>query len=177
MKHNANFITIFLEDIIDKIVALETLNGHQTIEDDAKMKKAIYYTHACVGILSCFGEMELSSRASKLETLLRNNQLDEYFEGLGNWLIDVRTLMKDMNDRLNNVDKTAVDFEYLKSQSTALKTACKEHDFEKAHEISSKLNETEWPDDIKVILLKAYTHLLRGDIDKVVNDLELLPNQ
>ena len=176
MKHNANFIKIFLEDIIDKIIALEIIDEIRTIEDGDKMKKAIYYTHACVGILSCFGEMELSSRASKLETFLRNNKLDEYFNDLGNWLVDVRILMKNMQDHIDSEAAVSFDFEYLKTKSIALKNACKEQDFEKAHEIAGDLNKKDWPDDIKAVLLKAYTHLLRGDIDKVVNDLESLPN-
>ena len=176
MKHNDSFIKIFLEDIIDKIISLEEFNEKQVIDNDAKMKKAIYYTHACVGILSCFGEMELSSRASALETLLRNNKLNEYFEGLNGWLLDVRTLMNDMQSHIDDIDKPTADFEYLKTQSAVLQNACREHDFEKAHELVGELNKPQWPEDIKSILLKVYTHILRGDLDNAADDLGLLPS-
>ena len=177
MKHNANFIKIFLEDIIDKIVALEEINEKQYIENDAIMKKVIYYTHACVGILSCFGEMELSSRASKLEASLRSNKPIEYLKDLNGWLLDVRALMNHMQDRIDAVNKPVanLDFDYLKTKSAALQTACKEHDFDKAHEIAGDLNNIEWSDDIKAVLLRVYTYLLRGDLDEAVDDLRLLP--
>ena len=45
-----------------------------------------------------------------------------------------------------------------------------------AYEIAESLNNMEWPNDIKSILMQAYTHLLRGDHDKVSDDLGTLPS-
>ena len=174
MKHNTSFVKIFLEDIDSKIIALEKINKKQSIDDSESMRKTIYYTHACVGILSCFGEMELSNRASNLETLLRSNKTDEYFKGLCPWLEDVRNLMTLMEDNVNNADKLLIDFdfEYLKAQTVLIKKICKDNDFEKAYELVSDLNKMPWPADIKAILLKAYTHVISGDLDEAAEDLD-----
>ena len=173
MRHNVNFIKIFLEDIAGKITALEKINKKQTIDNNEEMGKTIYYTHACVGILSCFGEMELSNRASMLESLLRTKKTSEYFKDLCTWLFDVKNLMTEMEDNINNLDKLVIDFdfEHLKTQAILIKETCKNNDFEKAYELVSDLNKMPWPDDIKKILLKAYTHVISGDLDDLYNAL------
>ena len=171
---NARFAEIFTRDARKSIGILDSFmeNSGSLSEEDIRMYTI--HIHGMKGALANIGKNDLSGAASKLETQVRNGEIEAIIAETPAFLASLKALVEELTPEAETEDTLTTDEDraYLREKLQETKAACEIYDKKAAKALISALREKTWAHPIKEMLDEIAEDLLHSGFDEIVETLD-----